>query len=210
MKRLGDEYRPLLGPAIMAVTAAVLLAATWHYSAAWLAERGADFRRAQSDLTQAANRYRNASDDQEVYQEYAARFLDMRERGWVGEERRLEWIETLQGINADLRLPRLAYEIGEQVPAEGYGRDGDLELRRTPMSLDLGLLHEGDVLTLLQRLEDEGKGLMAATRCELSRAQQRVRLDAGASNIRAECGLDWYTLQIERRRDIAGAAGDGP
>jgi hypothetical protein len=194
----------------VAALAAILLAATWHYSAAWLAERGSDFRRARAELTQAADRYRSASDDQAVYQEYAARFLDMRERGWVGAERRLEWIETLQRINADLRLPRLAYEIGEQVPGEGYGRGGDLDLRRTPMSLELGLLHGGDVLTLLQRLEQEGKGLMTATRCELSRAQQRVRLDAGASNIRAQCGLDWYTLRIERRRDVAGAVGDAP
>ncbi len=206
MMPLSSEYRPLLGPAVATAAAAVLLAATWHFTASWLAERGADYRRASAELSQAASRYRNASDDQAVYEQYAARFLDMSERGWIGSEQRLEWIESLQQINADLRLPRLAYEIGEQVPAEGH-RNDNLRLQRTPMQLDLGLLHEGDLLALLDRLDREGEGLLSVRRCSLSRAQERVRLDAGATNVRAECALDWFTLQLERRREVASSSG---
>jgi hypothetical protein len=209
MKRLEVDLRPLVGPGIASLLALALLAATWVIAGDWLQTRSDDFRRARSELAQAASRYRNASDDQQVYQEYATRFRQMRASGWIGQEQRLGWIEALQRANADLRLPTLRYDIGEQNQVEPNEVSSHLELHRTPMTLNLGALHEGDVIELLQRLQAMGQGLMSVERCGLSRNGDRVRLDADAANVNIECSLDWYTLTMQRRKDSSKTAQGG-
>lgn len=209
MKRPEVDLRPLIGPGIASLLALALLVATWVVAGDWLQTRSDDFRRARSELAQAANRYRNASDDQQVYEEYAARFRQMRASGWIGEEQRLGWIEALQQINADLKLPTLRYDIGEQTLVEPSGPSTHLELHRTPMTLNLGALHEGDVIELLERLQAEGQGLMSVERCSLARNGERVRLDADAANVRIECSLDWYTLSMQRRKNSSTTAREG-
>lgn len=201
MKRPEVDLRPLIGPGIALIVALGLLGATWVIAGDWLQTRSDDFRRARGDLAQAANRYRNASDDQQVYEEYATRFRQMRASGWIGEAQRLGWIEALQQINADLKLPTLRYDIGEQARVEPSGSSAHLELSRTPMTLNLGALHEGDVIELLERLQEAGRGLMSVERCSLSRNGERVQLDADAANVQIECSLDWYTLSMQRRKN---------
>lgn len=209
MKRPEVDLRPLIGPGIAALLALGLLAAAWVLAGDWLQARGDDFRRARSELAQAASRYRNASDDQQVYQEYAARFRRMRASGWIGPEQRLGWIEALQQINADLKLPTLRYDIGEQVRVEPAGPSTNLALHRTPMTLNLGALHEGDVIELLERLQAAGQGLMSVEHCNLSRNGERVQLDADAANVQIECSLDWYTLTMQRRKNSSTTAREG-
>lgn len=201
MARPDIDLRPLLAPGIAALLAAGLLAACWLLADAWVAERERSFQQARAELARAASRYRNASDDQAVYQQYAARFREIGERGWIGPEQRLSWIEALQRINRDLRLPTLKYDIAQRAvtPLARVPLDTSrLRLYRTPMRLTVGALHEGDLLALLERLGERGSGLMGVERCTLERAQApgQVRLARGATNVRATCALDWYTLEI--------------
>lgn len=210
MKRPDVELRPLAGPGVAVLLAAALLGGTWQVAGTWLQAHADEFRRARAELAQAASRYRNASDDQEVYEEYAARFLDMSARGWIGPEQRLGWIEALQQINADLKLPTLAYDIGEQVSVGARQTSAHLELQRTPMTLRLGTLHEGDVIDLLTRLQETGKGLLSVEQCDFSRDGDRVRLDAGVANVQIQCALDWYTLRMTRRKPLAASEEGAP
>lgn len=196
------DPRQLAGPAIAAAVAAVLLLVAIQYGSAWLDDRAADYRRARAELDRAARQYRSASDDQAVYQEYAARFRSMIERGWIGPEQRLSWIESLQEVNTELKLPVLRYEIERQrgVTVNGAGFDtSHLRLQRTPMRLRIGALHEGDVLALLDRLADGGRGLMTTDHCSLRRTSDagEVRFDPGQPNVDVECALNWYTLEID-------------
>ena len=205
--RAERDLRPLLGAGVAAIIAAAALAATAWVAGDWLAGHERAFRRAQADLAAAAQRYRNASDDQAVYEQYATRFRRMRERGWIGAEQRLSWIEALQKTNRRLRLPTLRYDIAERrpVPLDSAPFDTSrLQLHRTPMQLTLGALHEGDLLTLLGELAERGKGLAALERCALQRAggSGQVRLGPGATNVEIGCTLHWYSLEI-RPEDAA-------
>lgn len=195
------DPRQLAGSAVAAAVAAVLLLVAVEYGSAWLDGRADEYRRARAELERAARQYRSASDDQAVYQQYAARFRSMTERGWIGPEQRLSWIESLQQVNTDLKLPVLRYEIERQRPVTLNGADFDtshLRLHRTPMRLRIGALHEGDVVALLNGLA-AGRGLMTAEHCSLRRSNDsgEVRLDPRSANVEVECALDWYTLEIE-------------
>ena len=184
------------GSAALALAALLLLGGTLHYAQQWLAEREQAFAQARRDLATAADQYRSASDDRAVYRQYATRFRDMRARGWIGPERRLTWIEALQAINTELKLPVLRYEIGRRTPASGTRTRDSLRVYRTPMELTIVALHEYDVFRLLRRLAQQGAGLMALSQCELRR-NDPIRLAPGARNVEANCALDWYTLELD-------------
>ncbi len=190
--------RNLAGSLIAAAAGLAVLAGTAWIASDWLADRERAFDRARRDLAQAANQYRNASDDQAVYRQYADRFRDMSERGWIGEEGRLTWIEALQSINADLKLPVLRYEIGQRssVAHAQAGGSSRLNLYRTPMRLDIGALHEYDVVELLERLDQTGDGLLSLSSCTMTR-NGKLRFDARTANVNAACELNWYTLRLD-------------
>ncbi len=190
--------RNLAGSLIAAAAGLAVLAATAWIASDWLAERERAFNRARGELAQAANQYRNASDNRAVYREYADRFRAMSERGWIGEEGRLTWIEALQSINADLKLPTLRYEIGQRTSVDHPRAGGStrLNLYRTPMRLNIGALHEYDVVELLERLNQAGDGLMSLSACTMTRNGQ-LRFDARRANVDAACELNWYTLRLD-------------
>ncbi|WP_139150884.1 hypothetical protein [Halofilum ochraceum] len=190
--------RNLAGSLIAAAAGLAVLAATVWLASDWLAERERAFNRARGDLARAANQYRNASDNQAVYRQYADRFRDMSERGWIGEEGRLTWIEALQSINADLKLPTLRYEIGQRTGVAHDRASGSsrLHLYRTPMRLEIGALHEYDVVELLERLDQRGDGLLSLSGCTMTR-NGNLRFDARSANVNAACELNWYTLRLD-------------
>lgn len=194
--------RRLGGSLALAAGGLALLGGTVQVVTTWLAERERAFERARGELSQAARQYRSASDDQAVYREYATRFRDMRARGWIGEERRLTWIEALRAVNDDMKLPVLRYEIGQRAPTRLDGAPGSdrLQLYRTPMELEIGALHEYDIVELLQRVQREGAGLLALSECRFRR-EGTLRFDPRATNVRARCALDWYTLELETADD---------
>lgn len=197
------EWRALRTPVILASLALLLLLGTAWAGSAWLEERERDYRRARSELARAANQYRSASDDKAVYEEYAARFRELERTGMIGEERRLSWVEALQSVNEELKLPVLRYEISPQrtVSLDGAGFDtGRFRLHRSDMRLDFGALHEGDVLELLRTLARDGAGLMETDACSMNRSRGGGKIDysAGSPNLDVECRVHWYTLQIEQ------------
>lgn len=200
------EWRSLRTPAILATLALLLLLGTVWAGSAWLEERERDYRRARSELARAANQYRSASDDKAVYEEYAARFRELERTGMIGEERRLSWVEALQSVNQELKLPVLRYEISPQRTAslDGAGFDtGRFRLQRSDMKLDFGALHEGDVLALLRTLADDGAGLMETDSCSMrrSRGNGTIAFDAGSANLNVNCRVHWYTLQIAQEEE---------
>lgn len=205
MKATDLERKRLVGPALAALAGALVLAASAYAAGGWLEGIERDYDRARADLDAAARQYREASDDRAVYQRYASRFRERADAGWIGDEERLSWIEALQAVNDDLRLPRLEYDIGEQVAAEvaGPAPSGRLDLRRSPMRLRIGALHEGDILALLAGLRDRGNGLMEVNYCRIERSGQGpdVVVDPGRANVDATCELHWYNLHLEPEPD---------
>lgn len=200
------EWRELRVTAALAAAALSLLAIVLYFGSAWLAERESAYDRARSALARAASQYRSASDDTAVYDEYASRFRELEYSGMIGEERRLAWIEALQAANRDLKLPTLKYEI---TPRESVSLEDtdvgqrNLDLHRSTMTLQIGALHEGDVLDLLRSLAQERAGIMEAESCVFVRmkAPESLSYDPGSANLDVTCRVHWYTLEIAAEGD---------
>jgi hypothetical protein len=195
------EWRQLRVPGASALAALAVLMLVVYVGSDWLSERKNAYDRARSNLARAASQYRSASDDSAVYDQYAARFRGLEESGLIGEERRLAWIEALQSANRELRLPKLRYEITPREVVSLSGVDVDSQyigLYRSTMRLDIGALHEGDVLSLLRSLAGERAGIMEAESCLFRRARPAGSLsfDPRVANLDVSCRLHWYTLVI--------------
>jgi hypothetical protein len=129
----------------------------------------------------------------------------LQSQGLYGEEKRLEWIERLRGMERRWPGLKLQYAIEAQVvqPAAGAspnaggiaappvaGAPGSarrIELFATRMRLTMTLVHEEDMLRVLEELAQARLGHVSVERCEMNRAN-------GAA-IQAECTLVWNTLR---------------
>ncbi|MCY4283271.1 MAG: hypothetical protein OXE03_10210 [Gammaproteobacteria bacterium] len=157
-------------------------------------ERACQHHRAQ--LHETRQRYLTAVAAAHSIRDYLPQFSALQDTGLWGKEHRLNWIETLQDAAAALQLPALSYEIGaRQVRDPGMGLpSGSHRVYSSAMTLDMQLLHEGDLFALLDLLEARAKGLYRVASCELTRNFEELTDHPSAANLRANCLLEWYSI----------------
>lgn len=155
----------------------------------------------ETELTAGKSRYENARRDKALYRQYVEAYLDYSERGVIGAEQRLNWIEEIQEINKQLKLPSLKYEINPQIITNipGVELPDNISVRSSSMQLSAELLHEGDGLLILETLRKKAGGFYALQACKMDSKIPEGRLDyrPNVSYVEMECMLDWYTIAVE-------------
>lgn len=138
---------------------------------------------------------------------------------------RLDWIERVVEAREARSLPRIVYTIAARKPHEALAAPGTgLTFYASRMKLELGLLHEGDFIDYLRRLNNPPAGIFQIEQCSLQVRENdgksstpanngvlsKQGLKAGPSgnqaNVSATCEIDWITLVEEPRSPVAGAA----
>ncbi len=132
------------------------------------------------------------------------RFVELYHQGIIGPEHRLNWLETLRAARDRLEIPDLRYQIDSR---EQYSPDydvvsGPFELYSTRMKLTLDMLHEGDLFSLLQVLDERAEGLYTVSRCRLKRLHRHIELKADSKNLTAQCELSWETIDLPGEEGI--------
>lgn len=187
-----DDF-PLIRKAFIVLIASLLLSAALVGAGRTIQlKQQDDMTQAQVQRNDASNKRRQAENDKQEIQDYQPRFVTLRERGFVGEERRLDWIEHIQHIRESRKLLPITYEISaRQVFQVGPEVTlGNLELRGSKMKLQMGLLHEGDLLNFLDDLKD--KGFYTVQECKVKRAGAEP--ESAHLPLAAECVIYWLTL----------------
>lgn len=138
---------------------------------------------------------------------------------------RLDWIERVVEAREARSLPRIVYTIAARKPHEALAAPGTgLAFYASRMKLDLGLLHEGDFIDYLRRLnnppagifqieqcslqirDSDGKGSAQANTGVLSKPGLGANQSGSQANVSATCEIDWITLVEEPRNAAAGGA----
>lgn len=187
-----DDF-PLIRKAFIVLIASLLLSAALVGAGRTIQlKQQDDMTQAQVQRNDASNKRRQAENDKQEIQDYQPRFVTLRERGFVGEERRLDWIEHIQHIRESRKLLPITYEISaRQVFQVGPEVSlGGLELRGSKMKLQMGLLHEGDLLNFLDDLKH--KGFYTVQECKVKRAGAEP--ESAHLPLAAECVIYWLTL----------------
>ncbi len=186
--------RHTLLPGLSALLAAILMAvAMWFH--AGQAERFAEFSVNQDAMHEDYDElvYRRRLVDR-----YHRRYQQFHELGFVGKESRLDWIETLRLATEDLTLPRVSYAIEPQLavvaPVQSIAAGGDTQIHVSRLQLEMGLVHELDLLRFVDELQKKAPGLIKIDSCNLSwLADGETELKAEA-NIAATCAIQIFSV----------------
>ncbi len=199
-----QDWRKLRFPIIGLGGALILVGLLVSFADQYRTKNETTLQTQQNMLNQARQKYQSSGLEKEMIIQYLPIYNDLLASGFIGEERRIEWIETLRQIHAKHKLFSIDYSIGLQ---ESYKPSflpnlGSFRLNRSVMSLKLDMLHEGDLLALLDGLHEQTTPFIVRD-CEIKRPIGAVvNTKNMTSNMQAECEIDWLTL---RDPQLAGA-----
>lgn len=186
--------RHTLRPALSALVALVcLVAATWLHDIQerQFGELAANHHAVHEDYDALVHQRR-------LVDRYHRRYQRFHNLGFIGRESRLDWVETLRTTSSELAVPRLTYSIEPQLqvipPVQSVMGGEDLQLRASKVQLEMGLLHELDLLRFFDALQANAPGLIKVDACELA-----WQGDTGAKattdiNLSATCAIQLFSV----------------
>lgn len=131
--------------------------------------------------------------DEALVEAYHNDYKKIVSRGFSSEESRLSWIEQLESTAARLQLNNLQYHIEPQLTVNdsGFNISPNISLFNSRLSFETGLVHEGDLVDIVNDLAALSAGLLVLDRCKLSKTDKRL-LSGNSYNFTASCDLSWY------------------
>jgi len=201
MNRAGSS--PYTAALLLLVMVSIAIAILGWYSYQ-LAERGrAGAALQQRALDEARIRFQRSGDERALLIRYAPEYRALAGHGFIGAEQRVQWIDSLRLANQTTQLFGVQYQIGAQARYLLPERP-DANLYRSPMTINLQLVHEGDLMRFLRALAASRSGVFTIDECTLERIGSLPAAGApGTSvptpqvqaNLRAECDLSWITAE---------------
>jgi hypothetical protein len=158
-------------------------------------------RQAEAGRNDIRARLSRAQDEEKELREKIARYQQLNDRGIVGQEHRLDWVERIRAIKQERNLIDLQYELAPQAPLDPAvvpNTGAGVELMSSPMKLQMQLLHEGDLLGFIGDLNRNVQAFIRVKQCDITRIPITPRERGAPPQLRADCELDWITLRDKR------------
>ncbi|WP_291992447.1 hypothetical protein [Candidatus Accumulibacter sp. ACC003] len=154
----------------------------------------------RTQLQEADGKLKQVRQEESEVKQKSIVFNKLQERGIIGDEQRLDWVELLKELRDKHRLIDLQYEISPQRQLDG--KPGDhFAFFASAMKVQLKLLHEEDLSRLISDLRSQARALVRVRSCQVARlpATSEDR-SSGRANLSANCEIDWLTLHDMRRK----------
>lgn len=151
----------------------------------------------QNQLNVARQRYQSSGLEKDMIAEYLPQYQQLISKGFIGEERRQDWVEELRMQHKNHQFFAIKYNISQQAEYKPTfaAKLGGFVLQRSVMKLDLDMLHEGDLLQLTESINAINYAPFMLRDCEITRLNSvEVMSDQLNANLRAQCDLDWFTM----------------
>lgn len=188
---------PALGRPLLALGLVVGLSAGSILLAERLVkEARGSLTKAQADLGEARKRVQRSGEERDTILRYVAPYQTLAQRGIVGEEQRLAWVDALRAANNEAQLYGVEYEVGAQ-QAYAFAAEagaGSLPVQQSLMKLKFGMLYEDDLLSFFQVLAAQDVGTFTINQCALQRLVPEVVRPTNTATLRAECEVAWITI----------------
>ncbi len=146
-------------------------------------------------------RYYTAIERRGLLETFETRFTALQKSKIAGEEDRLNWVDSLSNIAKNNKIPYLKYKIEKQEKVTSNTLSSsypDIDVFKSTMTLNMQLLHEGDLYTILNNLDKTAKGLFDVQSCTIAKnLSNNISLLEKQSdkNFASVCVLNWYTMQ---------------
>ncbi|HET7200357.1 MAG TPA: hypothetical protein VFI80_06035 [Burkholderiales bacterium] len=194
-----DDLKRLRMPLASAIALLALGAACLITSSHYL-----DAARAAQDATRlsrvaAQERVSRVSEEERGIREDLVYYEQMRQHGIIGEQSRLDWIETIAKIKNERKLFEIRYNFEAQKPLDypGFAATGPAEFVVSRLRLNMLLLHEGDLLNFLADLQANIKAHVSVRSCTVARIAPGATPSSTAlqPRLRTECQVDLISIK---------------
>jgi hypothetical protein len=145
-----------------------------------------------------SRQYLDVDQEEKLLQEYFPQFVTLYNRGVIGREKRLNWIEALRQSGEKINLPSLRYSISSQeefIPEFVVNYSG-YTIYSSSMELSLGLMHEGDLFELLNYIDEHAEGAYTLSECAFNKNGNEIKFEKNYANIAVTCLVNWLTLDV--------------
>ncbi|HYN53234.1 MAG TPA: hypothetical protein VES38_00850, partial [Methylotenera sp.] len=198
MKLDKQDWRKLQNTLVILVTVVIVVALLVYGAQNYSVEQEAALQTQQNSLNAARQRYQSSGMEKDTITEYLPQYQALINKGFVGEERRIEWVEALREQQKNNKLFGIKYNISQQEdfkPSFAPNLGGFI-MHRSIMKLDLDMLHEGDILQLTESLSAKNTAPFMLRDCEITRLNSGGTLSKQLiANLHAQCQLDWLTAR---------------
>ena len=186
--------------AVCLVIAGLMLAASFYFRD----QMSREYHSQQARFRDVSRKYLSVDEEERIIAEYLPRFNSLYEQGILGQEQRLTWLESLKIAGDRIKPPKLGYQLRGQTDFDSdlQINAGGFDIRVSDMELTMGLLHEGDLFSVLDVLDKNASGLFSVSECDLSRANITARSQELSERLEAVCQLRWYTLALKGDQEL--------
>jgi hypothetical protein len=197
MRAADVDWRLLRGGLVLLLISASIAGGALAASHSFTSRQVNALQRERSAFLAARSQYHALDEEEDIIATYLPRYLALEDAGIIGREQRLDWIDVLRESARAARVQSLSYVLNAQQSFDpGMTLNvGDYAVYASSMRLDIGLLHEGDLLEFLARLHEQMPGLFGVTGCRMARTERTLRMEADAANVEVQCTLNFYTLR---------------
>lgn len=118
-------------------------------------------------------------------------------RGILGDEKRLDWIDTITAIKNERRLFNIGYSIEPQKELDypGFAPGGGVNFVVSRVKIEMQLLHEEDLLNFIDDLTKRGRSYLSVRSCDLQRSERGSGGPTLAPRLQATCVFDLITIR---------------
>jgi hypothetical protein len=194
-----NDFRRLRMPLAAAIALLALGAACLITSGYFLDEEKSVQAATRLSRVAAQERVSRVSEEEREIREDLVYYEQMRQRGIVGEQSRLDWIESITRIKNDRKLFEIRYSFEAQKPLDypGLVATGAAEFVVSRLKLDMLLLHEGDLLNFLADLQTNIRAHVSVRKCTVGRIERGAAPAATSlqPRLRAECLIDLVSVK---------------
>jgi hypothetical protein len=150
----------------------------------------------------AQDKLARATDEEREIRERLVDYRKLLDRGVIGDEQRLDWVERIGEIKTARKLFDVRYSIDAQRAVEypGVAAGGDVEFLASSMKLDMSLLHEEDLFRFLDDLRRAISAHVVVRSCTLQRSDRPTTERGLAPRLQATCDIDLVTIRDRKMR----------
>lgn len=151
---------------------------------------------ALTELTQAQEKYTEATNEKNNIRDFRPRYLELVESGFVGEEKRLEVIELIRAIQENYKLLPINYTISPQqvVTIDPSVMTSELDLLASKIVVNMGVLHEGDVITFINQMRAKSTYIPQSCSVKVSDSLSDITI---SPRLEVQCQL--FLMTMNRR-----------
>ena len=200
-----ESIKPLQGALIVLVTVLLAAGAAIYFTHMRVKHAQQDLVSQEKELKEARTRLQKSGEEREIILRYRGGYEQLTKAGFVGEERRINWLDALRLANQQADIFGVEYRIGIQHPYAFAAQlaPGQLALNESQMRLNPRLLHEEDLMRFFNSLSSQKAGLFSLDQCIVKRLSTASTIRYQA-NLIAECDISWITTVPMSNTDKGG------